>query len=462
MRRRRFLAACTVGLAGLAGCGAPGGRSGSAGSDEQSTATAAGGGTGSRTRTGDPSGDDPGGETEGTALPDSVGLVTVADGLQTPLDVAFAPQADRRYVAEQRGLVRVHGPDGLRSDPLLDLRDRVTTGFETGLLGIALHPDFAENRRLFVRYSAPRRPGTPTSFSHTFVLAEFRVAEDGLTAVDGTERTVLEIPEPQANHNAGAIVFGSEGYLYVGVGDGGAGGDRGRGHSEDWYDALPGGNGQDVSDNLLGSILRIDVDGREDGTGYAVPDDNPLVGREGLDEQYAWGFRNPWRLSVDGEDLYAGDVGQNRYEEIDLVERGGNYGWNVREGRHCFGADACPASVPAGVRDGRRLRPPVIEYPHSGAPVSGISVITGNVYRGSTVPALRGRFVFGDFRASGRLFVATPGGEGPWQTAVLPVRDRDASALDRVLSFGRDDGELYVLGTGDGRGGIYRLIPADA
>ena len=433
MRRRTVLATLAAGAAGLAGC--------------------------SQTAPGDDDGGTDGRETTGMApdgIPDAVALDPVAEGLRAPLDVGFVPDADRRYVAEQQGVVHVHGSDGLRSEPLLDLRKTVVTGFEQGLLGLALHPDFAENRRLFVRYSAPPRSGTPDSYSHTFVLAEFRVSEDGRTVRSGSERTVLEIPEPQANHNAGSVVFGPDGYLYVGVGDGGAGGDQGTGHVEDWYDAVPGGNGQDVTETLLGSVLRIDVDGREDGKGYAVPDDNPLVGREGLDEHYAWGFRNPWRLSVDGDTLYAGDVGQDRYEEIDRVERGGNYGWNVREGRHCFGADDCPDSTPAGVRGGEPLREPVLEYPHSGAAVSGISVIIGNVYRGSAVPELDGHFVFGDYRADGRLFVADPA-DG-WARGVVPIDG--TPTVDRILSIDRGpEGEMYVLGTGE-RGGVYRVTSA--
>ena len=424
MKRRQFLTAAA--LSGFAGCGVrPGERAG------------------------------------GRSLPGrpgAVGLETLASGLSGPLDIAFAPDTDRRYVAEQRGLVRVHESGGLRSAPLLDLRESVVTGFEQGLLGIALHPDFAENRRLFVRYSAPPRPGTPDGYSHTFVLAEVRVAADGRSVVDGSERTVMEVPQPQANHNAGAIVFGPDGYLFVAVGDGGAGGDQGRGHAEDWYDGVGGGNGQDVTRNLLGSILRIDVG--ESRGGYTVPGDNPLVGRAGLDEQYAWGFRNPWRLAVDGETLYAGDVGQRRFEELDVVESGGNYGWNVKEATSCFRAASCPERTPADVRGGERLRDPVVEYPHSGDPVSGISIIAGNVYRGDALPGLAGTYVFGDYRAEGRLFVAEPASSGPWETGTLPVADGDAGKLREVRSFGRDGGELYVLGSGNDGGGLHRLVPA--
>ncbi len=415
-------------------------------------------------------------------LPDAVGLETVATGFEAPLDLAVAPDADRRYVADQVGAIYAVGPDGRADEPALDLRDAVDFGGEKGLLGVALHPEFASNRRAFVRYSAPPRSGTPDGYSHTFVLAEFAATDDGSRLRRDSERTILEIPEPQGNHNAGDLAFGPDGYLYVAVGDGGAGGDRGPGHVDDWYDGNGGGNGQDVTENLLGSILRIDVDGEGENRPYAVPDGNPLVGSGGRDEHYAWGLRNPWRMSFDvrdpdagedGWDLYVADVGQNRYEEVNLVERGGNYGWNVREATHCFGGSDCPDATPASVRGGEPLLDPVIEYAHTGDGVSGISVIGGYVYRGSAVPGLSETYVFGDYRANGRLFVATrPGGggtstgtqddtdDGLWPTQVVPVADADAGKLGRLLGFGRDaDGEVYVLGTGDDGGGVYRIAP---
>ncbi|MFD1647606.1 PQQ-dependent sugar dehydrogenase [Haloarchaeobius litoreus] len=451
MDRRRFLAVSAGALTLTAGCA-------SDTSDADETPT-----TGDSTPTGDGTSTDEMG-TDRTAtspdVPDAVGLETLATGLQNPLDIAFGPDADRYYVAEQPGRIRVVDVDGLRGEPMLDLTDTVVTGFEQGLLGIALHPNFAENRRLLVRYSAPRREGVSAEYSHTFVLSEFTVSSDGLTADPGSERVVMALDQPQGNHNAGSVLFGPDGYLYVGTGDGGAANDSGFGHTGDWYDGTDGGNGQDVTENLLGSILRIDVDGRDGDRGYGIPADNPLVGREGLDEHYAWGFRNPWRLAFDGETLFAGDVGQNRWEEVDVVEKGGNYGWNVREGTHCSRSDDCPSSTPDDVRGGERLLPPVIEYPHEGQPVSGISVITGNVYRGEGIPGLQGRFVFGDFRAEGRLFVATPAESGLWSTSVLPVADGDAETLSQILSFGRHDGVLYVLGNGGDGGGVHRLVPA--
>ncbi|WP_368410729.1 sorbosone dehydrogenase family protein [Haladaptatus salinisoli] len=448
MKRRRFLEATLAGsLTGLAGCGRPAGRN----ARPNTTGAEATGTTGTS-----------GTDATGGNPPDSVGLRTLATGMEAPLDVAFAPDADRRYIADQVGLVHLHDSNGLRDEPFLDLRDAVEAGGEKGLLGMALHPDFAENRRLFVRYTSPPRPGTPPNYSHTFVLSEFAATEDGGRAKRDSERVVLEIPEPQSNHNAGDIKFGADGYLYVAVGDGGGGGDQGTGHVPDWYDAVDGGNGQDVTENLLGSILRIDVDNRANGKGYAVPDDNPLVDADGLDEHYAWGFRNPWRMSFDRGDFFVSDVGQSRYEEVSLVEKGGNYGWNVKEGTHCYEADDCPGRTPGSVRGGEPLASPIIEYPHSGGPVSGISVIGGYVYRGSALPAMRGTYVFGDLQAEGRLFVATrPDDGGLWPTRVVAVAGNAGSKVERIFSFGRDDsGEMYVLGTGADGGGLHRIVPA--
>ena len=447
--RRRLLGTAAAGVgAGLAGCAG-----GGPDEDDDDTPEPSGGDS-TATAT-----DDPG---DGTGLPAAVGLETLVEGLRAPLDVAFTSDGDRLYLAEQQGIVHAYEAGDRREEPFLDLRETVAGGGEKGLLGIALHPEFASNRRLFVRYSAPRRSGTPAGYSHTFVLAAFRAGSDGLRVDSDTERTLLEIPQPQGNHNAGDLAFGPEGYLYVAVGDGGAGGDQGEGHVEDWYDAVEGGNGQDVTENLLGSVLRVDVGSGGEGD-YAVPEDNPLVGEPGLDEQYAWGLRNPYRMAFDEGRLFVADVGQSRYEEVNVVEKGGNYGWNVREGLHCYGADDCPDATPGAVRGGEPLVDPVIEYPHGDEPVSGVSVIGGEVYRGAALPALSGRYVFGDLQADGRLFVATrpDDGGGLWPTDVLSVAGDGAAELERLLSFGRGpDGELYVLTVGASDGGLHRLVPA--
>ncbi len=375
-----------------------------------------------------------------------VELETVTDTPDSPLAFAETPEGTY-YIADRPGRVYLLGDT---TELALDLTDAIRTGSERGLLGFALHPAFESTRRVYVRYSAPPRDGTPDSYSHTFVLAEFRARPDG--SIDReSERTVLEIPEPQGNHNSGPIAFGPDGLLYIGVGDGGGGGDRGAGHVADWYEGVDGGNGQDVTENLLGSLLRIDVDARTGDRPYGIPEDNPLVGKPGLDEHYAWGLRNPWGISFDGEDLYVADVGQNRFEEVNRVEAGGNYGWNVREGTHCYGAESCPETAPGG----KPLQDPVIEYPHADQPVAGVSVIGGHVYRGEAIPELDGRYVFGDLQARGRLFVATPVEDGLWPTEVLDVAASSQDALRTLLGIGRDRAdELYVLTPG----GVHRVV----
>jgi len=406
------------------------------------------------------SGDDgPGGTpSDDSGAVDAVGLETVAEGFTTPIDFADPP-GEHRYVADQAGRIEVLDADAT----FLDVTGRMVDvgGYdERGLLGMAFHPDYPEAPRVYVRYSAPPRPGTPDGYSHTFVLSEFRVRSGGLGVEPGSERTLLEIPEPQANHNAGAIVFGPDGYLYIAVGDGGGAGDRGRGHVEDWYDGVAGGNGQDVTENLLGSVLRIDVDDRGGEKPYGIPDDNPLVGREGLDEQYAWGLRNPWGMSFYGGDLIVADVGQNTYEEVNVVEKGENYGWNVREGPGCFDADSCPTTDP----DGGELRDPVVAYPHSGPEPSGVAVVGGHVYDGDAVPGLRDQYVFGDWHARGTLFVAEPREGTRW--FVSDVDASPASSLRNLISVGRDrEGELYVLTSeraevSGSTGAVRRIVPA--
>jgi glucose/arabinose dehydrogenase len=434
--RRRFLATAAATAGALSGCAGDDGN----GDDGD------GPGNGSPT------------PTDGPSL--ELATETIASGFTSPVDVVSLD--DRFLVADQPGeLVLVDGDD---RSTALDVRDRTVDvgGYdERGLLGVATHPDVESNGRCFVRYSAPPRDGTPDGYSHTFVLSEFRI-EPGSGAVDrASERPILEIPQPQSNHNAGDVAFGPDGYLYVPVGDGGRAGDQGPGHVQDWYEGVGGGNGQDVTENLLGSLLRIDVDGTDGDRPYGIPSDNPLVGEPGLDEHYAWGLRNPWRLSFGPEGrCLAADVGQDRFEEVNLIERGGNYGWNVREGTACYGASECPTVTD----DGERLRPPVVQYGREG-PVSGIAVVGGHLYRGSALPALRDRYVFGDWQAGGRLFVATEADSGLWSTGTLPVTGEDAVSL--LLTFGEDpDGELLLgttreAGVRGSTGTIERLVPGE-
>jgi glucose/arabinose dehydrogenase len=408
------------------------------------------------------------------------------------LDIVFPANTDLRYVATQPGNVLLFDNDGYRAQTVLDLTNDVVTGGEKGLLGLALHPRFGANNRLFVRYSAQSRPGTPDHFDHTEVLSEFAVSSDRTSAKPQSERTIMEIPQPQGNHNAGDVRFGPDGLLYVPMGDGGGGNDRGRGdndgHPEDWYDANPGGNGQDTQTYLLGGVLRIDVDASPtehyrtdqeapesptgDG-GYAIPEDNPLVDTPGhRDEYYAWGLRNPWRASFDAGRYFVGDVGQGTWEEINLVEKGGNYGWNVREGFLCFPRvnDECPNSAPAAVRgEEEPLQDPIIQYTHgehepgdrayfeeAANELGGVSVIGGYVYRGDEIPGLSGRYVFGDLRSDRHLYVGTPPDEQEhyWPTTRVPLVDSAAEHFSGLRSFGRDRaGEIYVLDENS----VYRL-----
>ena len=486
LTRRRALAISGLALTGgLAGCGSDTG-SGPVATPTTPDETATDGTDSEDGSVGEPT------HADGTSDQTAAGTAAFEDltvraervdsGFTSPLALAI-PQEGRRFVVDQSGQIYLHEGESLHEEPFLDVSDRMVevSGYsEKGLLGLAFHPEFAENGRFFVRYSAPPREWVPDGYSHTFVLSEFRADPGGATADPDSERTVLEIAEPQRNHNAGAIAFGPDGYLYVATGDGGSSNDQDTGHVDDWYDAVGGGNGQDVTENLLGSMLRIDVDdeasgtpsGRDGGGGtagsdgparnYAVPDDNPLVGSDGLDEHWTWGFRNPWRFSFGPEGrLFVGDVGQGAWEEVSVVERGGNYGWNVREGTHCFQAEDCPSESPRG----RPLRDPVLEYPHGGAEVSGIAVIGGYLYDGDAIPGLQGYYLFADWRAGGRLFAARETDEGPWPTTTVPV-DAEERFGPMVLSFGRNPaGELFVCTSASGQvsgesGAVFRLTGA--
>jgi glucose/arabinose dehydrogenase len=332
-----------------------------------------------------------------------------------------------------------------------------------------------------VYYSAPIQEGAPPGWNHTSHISEFRVSADNPDAADpGSERILLRVAQPQMNHDGGQIAFGPDGTLYIPLGDGGAADDVAEGHVEDWYEANAGGNGQDLTENMLGSILRIDVNS---GDPYGIPPDNPWVNEPGIPpEQWAYGFRNPYRISFDrGGDhwLYVGDAGQNLWEEVSVAQAGGNYGWNVLEGTHCFSTDNpdaeaenCPQTDP----EGDPLIPPVIEFRNiNQADGVGLTVVGGNVYRGSAIPDLFGMYVFGSWSSSwsqmqGQLFMAIPRSldGGLWQTFALPTAESGMGLLNAaILSFGEDwNGELYVLTSQDlgptgSSGQIWRIVPAE-
>lgn len=424
-----------------------------------------------------------------TGRTDAVGLELVAQGFAAP--IAFAPVPDnsgRLFVADQIGVIWILSPTGgLLPEPFLDIRDRMVALNENyderGLLGLAFHPDYASNGRFFIYYSAPLRPEAPPDWNHTSHVSAFNVSADNPNVADpGSEQILLQIDQPQSNHNAGQITFGPDGYLYVPLGDGGGANDTGLGHVTDWYEANEGGNGQSPQ-NWLGSILRIDVNSQgPDGQAYAIPEDNPFIGDDAAaGETWAFGFRNPYRIAFDkggNNALFVGDAGQNRSEEISIVEAGGNYGWNVKEGSHCF-STANPGQPPAECPDsdpaGRPLVDPIIEYPNAAAGGPGLVVIGGAVYRGSAMPQFDGHYIFGDWsttfgQGDGTLFAAAPAGEGEtWPTRELAIATSENSRLNAyLLSFGQDnEGELYVLttnsaGPAGNTGAVYRLIPAEA
>ncbi len=350
------------------------------------------------------------------ALP-QIRLTRVVGGLDAPVHLTHAgDRSGRLFVVEQGGVIRIIRDGRLLPRPFLDISARVISGGEMGLLSVAFHPRFASNGRFFVNYTANgERLRT--------VIAEYRASEGDPNVAGRTERVLLTIDQPYRNHNGGLNLFGPDGMLYIGMGDGGSGGD-------------PHNNGQRL-ETLLGKMLRIDVDGASP---YRVPPDNPFVGRAAArGEIWAYGLRNPWRFSFDRANgrLFVADVGQNAWEEIDLVERGGNYGWRIMEGGHCFRQDECN-------RAGLAL--PIAEYGREG----GCSVTGGFVYRGGRIRELVGRYLFADY-CSGRLWVLTEGTAGRWTMSTL---------LDsglRVSSFGEDqDGELYVLDHG---GAVYRIVP---
>ena len=361
----------------------------------------------------------------GAAVPGvaSLGARLVVSGLRNPLDLQAAPgDRERLYVVEQGGRVRVLLGGQLQPAPFLDVSGRIASGGERGLLGLAFHPQFATSRRFFVNYTD--RGGD----TH---IAEFRAASAD-AADPASEREILFVPQPFPNHNGGGLAFDPSGRLLIGLGDGGSAGD-------------PHGNGQRL-DTLLGKILRIDVDA---GASYAVPPDNPFRATAGArPEIWAYGLRNPFRFSVDPPtgDLYIGDVGQGRVEEIDvgLGAHGGgeNYGWNVLEGSQCY--------RPSSGCNRTGLTPPVYEYTHP----EGCSVIGGVVYRGCRMPDLAGTYFFGDFCTGIVRSFRFVGGQATdvrdWTTVL--------HGIDSPTAFGRDaDGEIYVV---DYDGEVYRLEPA--
>jgi len=362
-------------------------------------------------------------------------LDLIASALKAPTMLTTAGDGTNRlFVADQPGKIYVIEDGLLWLTPFLDLTSKMvkvnSIYDERGLLGLAFHPDYETNGRFFVYYSGLK---TAEGIDHESVIAEYSVsAEDPNLADPSSEKIILRVDQPEPNHNGGQLAFGPDGFLYIGLGDGGGAGDQ---HGDI-------GNGQNIS-TLLGKILRIDVDST---TPYVVPSDNPFVGTEGLDEIYAYGFRNPYRFSFDyaTDRLYVADVGQDTWEEIDIVEKGGNYGWRILEGNHPYDlalADDLGINLST-------LEPPIYDYSHN----VGRSIIGGFVYRGNESPTLKGKYVFGDWstsftKADGKLYYLNETTPGFWVRSEF-VLQPDRPLRRFILGFGQDEqGEIYLLTT---------------
>lgn len=345
-------------------------------------------------------------------------LTVVATGFTNPLDIEQPnDNSGRLFVVEQGGLIQIIQSSGTRAtSPFLDVRGRsgFTSGGETGLLGLAFHPMYAQNRRFFVNYTRSIGGQLQT------VIAEFTASQTNANFADpATENILFTLDQPFSNHNGGALAFGKEGFLYIALGDGGSGGD-------------PQCNGQNIN-VLLGKILRIDVDSTPAaGLNYAIPQDNPFVNQTGRDEIWLYGLRNPFRFSIDSANgnLWIGDVGQNSFEEVDLLtpqQGGSNMGWNIREGKHPF-ASSCSQT-------GSTLTDPIFDYDRS---QGDETVIGGYVYHGTKAPALAGAYVFGDF-ISGRVWTLTGSGQSWTRTFLFNTAAND------LAGFGQDHaGEIYL------------------
>jgi glucose/arabinose dehydrogenase len=362
------------------------------------------------------------GSSRPVALPDPAGYEwsLVVDGLTTPIGLENARDGSGRLFAiEQPGLIRIIQDGSLLAAPFLDIRSRVgSSGSEQGLLGLAFHPDYTENGYFFVNY---------TDRSGDTVIARYRVSADPSLADPSTEIRLLEVEQPYGNHNGGDLAFGPDGYLYISLGDGGSGGD-------------PRNYGQSV-DTLLGKLLRIDV---SEVDGYSIPAGNPFVDGGGRPEIWAYGLRNPWRISFERltGDLYIADVGQNAWEEVNFQPAGSpggeNYGWNIMEGFHCFQSSACDQSG---------LTLPVIEYALHVQ--SDCAVTGGYVYRGRSLPDWQGIYVYGDY-CSGRVWGLFQNPAAVWENGLL------FETGARITSFGQDeDGEIYLV---NHRGSVYQLV----
>jgi glucose/arabinose dehydrogenase len=354
--------------------------------------------------------------------PPTLVLTPVVSGLSHPVDLQFPNDgSNRAFVVQQAGSIRIVASGSLLSSPFLDITAKVSSGGEMGLLGLAFHPQFTQSHLFYVHYDRTVAGQTQS------VIAEYHVSAGDMNVADpNSERILLTVDQPFSNHKGGQIVFGPDGLLYIGLGDGGSGGD-------------PMGNGQNLQ-TMLGKMLRIDVNHQSGGKQYAIPPSNPFANGGGLPEIFAYGLRNPWRFSFErgGTRLFVGDVGQDAFEEVDILESGKNYGWNVMEGLHCYNpSTSCTMTG---------LTMPILEYPHR----DGEAVIGGFIYKGTAISGLSGAYVFGDY-ISGTIWRLVESPPGTWTRSTLLSSGRNIS------SFAQDtSGELYVL---DYSGSVLQLAP---
>lgn len=368
----------------------------------------------------------------------SLNVEKIVDNMKPLTNAIFLDNKDM-WFTEQAGKIWVVKNGNLEKEPLLDLSSKIlklNNGYEErGLLGITLHPDFKTNKKFYTFYS---RSSKEKGVNHTGVIAEYQLSEGGAFNPE-SGRIILTVDEPDGNHNGGCLQFGPDGYLYVSLGDGGG--------QHDKHGTI--GNGQDMS-TLLGKILRIDVNTPN---GYKVPKDNPFVGKDNVrPEIWAYGFRNPYRVSFDRKtgELFVGDVGQDLWEEVDIIQKGANYGWRIVEGTHCHNAENTPDSScnTAGITM------PIAEYSHK----EGISITGGFVYRGSQIPELEGKYVFADW--SGPVFCLENIGK-KWERKKITLSNIPPNL--KITGIGEDtQGELYFLtnpdtGLGKSEAGIYKL-----
>ena len=351
-------------------------------------------------------------------------LTPLVSGLSSPLGLEQANDGSGRlFVVEQGGTIRIIQNGSVLSQPFLDISSKVITGGEMGLLGVTFHPNFQQSGKLYVNYVRS------SSGQIQSVIAEYQLAASNPNQADpASERILLTVNQVGnfSNHKAGQLAFGPDGFLYFGLGDGGSEGD-------------PFGNGQNTQ-TLLGKLMRIDVDATSPGLQYRVPPDNPFVGGGGLPEIWAFGFRNPWRFSFDRPTgrLFLGDVGQDSFEEVDIVTKGGNYGWNIMEGLHCF-------NPPSGCNM-TGLVLPIAEYSHA----EGDAIIGGYVYHGAAIPALQGAYIFGDL-GSGKIWALTQPSPNTFTRTLLATTGKFTSSLGQDQS-----GELYLVDYSGGN--IFKIV----